>query len=328
MFAHALGNPPNMNQVMRIVKEYNLYLIQDCCDALGSEYMYMHTDNRQINKKFIQQEIQKAKQSGNVTSLKITTTQYIRTNKKLGTFGQLSTYSFYPAHHMSTGQGGFIATDDYEIYKTLVSFRDWGRDCICRGKQDAMKQNGRCGKRFGKWLPGLPELEWDHKYAYSETGFNLKPLQLQAVIGLQQIKKLSQFESTRAYNYLRLRQIFDNYPQYFELPLMQQYADVNWFCFPIIIKSKSPFTRAQIVSHLEQNGIQTRLYFGGNILYHQAYKDFVMNHYNGNYNIIHKRFPDAKYVTQNTFFLGTSQVITEQQIEYTCKKLEEFLKRY
>lgn len=326
MFAHALGNPPNMDQIMRIVEQYNLYLIQDCCDALGSQYMFNTIDATKV-KQFTQKSISELVNKDTVKLTIQTVTQH-RFNKKLGTFGALSTYSFYPAHHMSTGQGGFIATDDYEVYKTLVSFRDWGRACTCRGKQDAMKQDGRCGKRFGKWLPGLPELEWDHKYCYSQIGFNLKPLESQAVIGIQQIKKLPEFESIRAYNYLRLRQIFDRYPQYFSLPLMPEYANVNWFCFPITIKQDSPFARSQIIYYLEQNGIQTRLYFGGNILYHEAYKDFVMNHYNGNYNIIHKRFPDAKYVTQNTFFLGTSQVITEQQIEYTCKKLEEFLKRY
>lgn len=310
MFAHALGNPPNMDQVMRIVKQNDLYLIQDCCDALGSEY-YFTTNIYYQDDGAWHHQVQCRD----------------REIKKLGTFGELSTYSFYPAHHISTGQGGFIATDDYEVYKTLVSFRDWGRSCICRGKQDAMKQNGHCCRRFDKWLPGLPELEWDHKYAYTQIGFNLKPLELQAVIGLQQIKKLPEFQSIRAYNYLRLRKVFDKYPQYFELPLMQQYANVNWFCFPVSIKYCSPFKRTDIIQFLQNSGIETRLYFGGNVLYHEAYKDFVQENYNGDYNRIHKLFPNAKYVTQNTFFLGVSQVIMEQQIDYVCKKIEGFMEK-
>lgn len=304
VFAHALGNPPNMDQVMRIVKQNDLYLIQDCCDALGSTYALevpVHFEDD--------------------------VTQY-RHIQKLGTFGQLSTYSFYPAHHITTGQGGFIATDDYGVYKTLVSFRDWGRDCICRGKQDAIKQNGRCNNRFNKWLPGAPDLEWDHKYTYSEIGFNLKPLELQAVIGLEQIKKLEQFDSIRSYNYLRLRKVFDNYPQYFSLPLMHDNSNVNWVCFPLTVKLDAPFTRKQFQLFLEQNGIETRMYFGGNILYQPAYKEYVDEHFHGDYNIVKERFPNADYATRNTFFLGVSQVINEQQIEYVYRKITEFMERY
>lgn len=328
MFAHALGNPPNMDQVMKIVEQYNLYLIEDCCDALGSTYNAQQDviiDSNGIRRRCVDIKLSGDNWGDAKFSMDIIKE---RVDKKLGTFGKLSTYSFYPAHHMTTGQGGFIATDDYEVYKTLVSFRDWGRACTCRGKQDAMKQNGRCGRRFGKWLSGLPELEWDHKYCYSQIGFNLKPLELQAVIGLQQIKKLPEFESIRAYNYLRLRKVFDKYPQYFELPLMQQYANVNWFCFPVSIKYCSPFKRTDIIQFLQNSGIETRLYFGGNVLYHEAYKDFVQENYNGDYNRIHKLFPNAKYVTQNTFFLGVSQVITEQQINYVCKKIEEFMEKH
>lgn len=297
MFAHALGNPPNMNQVMKIVKSYNLYLIEDCCDALGSKYIFQTQKNKKIY-------------------------------KKLGTFGQLATYSFYPAHHMSTGEGGFIATDDYKIYKTLVSFRDWGRDCICHGKQDAVKQNGKCGKRFSEWLPGLPNLKWDHKYCYSEIGFNFKPLQLQAIIGLQQIKKLSKFQKIRSYNFNKLYYILSKYQHWLSIGKQQLNSKVNWFCFPITIKQNAPFTRAQFIQYLEQNGIETRLYFGGNILYHQAYKNFVQKNYQGDYNKIHQRFPEAKYITQNTFFLGISQIITPQQIEYVCQKIKNFMEKY
>lgn len=157
MFAHALGNPPNMDQVMRIVEQNNLYLIQDCCDALGSQYMFNTIDATTV-KQFTQKSISGLVNKDTVKLTIQTVTQH-RVNKKLGTFGNLATYSFYPAHHMSTGQGGFITTDDYLTYKTLISFRDWGRACNCRGKQDAMKQNGRCGRRFGEWLTGAPGLE-------------------------------------------------------------------------------------------------------------------------------------------------------------------------
>lgn len=326
MFAHALGNPPNMDQVMGIVKQHDLYLIEDCCDALGSQYMFNTIDATKV-KQFTQKSISELVNKDTVKLTIQTVTQH-RFNKKLGTFGALSTYSFYPAHHMSTGQGGFIATDDYEVYKTLVSFRDWGRACNCRGKQDAMKQNGRCGKRFGKWLPGLPELEWDHKYCYSQIGFNLKPLELQATIGLEQIKKLPEFEKIRAYNFNQIYNVLQDCRRFLYLPQQQLESKVNWFCFPITVKQKAPFTRAEIVSYLEQNGIQTRLYFGGNLLYHEAYKEFVNEKYNGDYNRIHEQFPDAKYVTENTFFLGISQVITEQQIEYVCQTMIKFMEKY
>ena len=321
MFAHALGNPPNMDQVMRIVGKYHLYLIEDCCDALGSTYDFEQIESQTFSKETDQLVEQST----------------FRRTYKLGTFGELATYSFYPAHHISTGQGGFIATDDYEVYKTLVSFRDWGRSCICRGKQDAMKQNGRCGKRFGKWLPGLPELDWDHKYAYSQIGFNLKPLELQAAIGLQQIKKLPQFEQIRKKRYNRITNTFWKlfvwkekrlFNRWISIPQPTEHAKVNWFCVPITVTEKAPFTRKEFQLFLQQNGIQTRMYFGGNILYHWAYKDYVQENYNDDYNKIHERFPNAKYVTQNTFFLGISQVITEQQIEYVCQKLSEFLQRY
>ncbi len=294
IFAHALGNPPDMNEVMKIVKLYNLYLIEDCCDALGSECIFQLQNNKMIY-------------------------------KKLGTFGQLATYSFYPAHHISTGEGGFIATDDYKVYKTLMSLRDWGRDCICHGKQDAMKQNGKCGRRFDKWLPGLPDLDWDHKYCYSQIGFNFKPLELQAVIGLQQIKKLPEFISIRKYNFNEIYNTLKQYENWLYLPQQQLSSKINWFCFPITIKQNAPFKRMQLINYLEQNGIETRLYFGGNILYHQAYKDFVKEKFGGNYNKIHERFPDARYVTQHTLFIGVSQIITKQQIKYVCQKLKDFM---
>lgn len=273
---------------MRIVFENNLYLIQDCCDALGSKY-----DMR-----------------------------------KLGTFGKLSTYSFYPAHHMSTGEGGFIATDEYEVYKTLVSFRDWGRDCTCRGKRDAMKENGRCNHRYGNWLPGNSNLNWDHKYTYSEIGFNLKPLQLQAVIGLQQIKKLSQFQRIRSLHYIHLNRNIDNSLQYLKFPSKSIYANVCWFSFPISVQLNSPFSRQDLINYLQENGIQTRLYFAGNILYQPAYKQIVNKLFDGDYSLVKKMFPDANYVTQNTFFIGLSQVMSTEEVGYMCDKINQFISGY
>lgn len=297
MFAHALGNPPSMKRIMEIVQKYNLYFIQDCCDALGSFY-YME-----------QQE-------------------HILMRKNLGTFGDLSTFSFYPAHHMSTGQGGMILTDDQEVYKRLTSMRDWGRDCFCHGSKDANKTNGRCGNRFSNWLPGLPDLEWDHKYSYGQIGFNLKPLELQGAIGLQQLKKLQSFDNIRLRNFYKLDEVFQGWKEYFHLSKTYKHAHPIWFAYPITLKQVALFSRQDIISHLQKHNIETRLYFGGNILYHKAYQNYVKQKYDGNYELIHERFPVAKYVTQNTFFLGVSQVITPLQINYMTNVLLEFLNEY
>lgn len=278
IFAHALGNPVDMNKIIDLCNKYNCILIQDCCDALGSKF----------------------------------------DNKHLGTFGLLATYSFYPAHHITTGQGGMIVTDDYEVYKTLKSLRDWGRQCYCSGLDSKNFPNGKCNNRFGKWIPGLPDLIVDHKYSYSEMGYNLKPLQLQAVIGLQQLKSLDQFITIRKRNYNLLKNYLQKYNDYIQFVNVHDLSDVSWFAFPITLKTNK-FKRSDIINFLQNNGIETRLYFAGNIMYHKMYEKYITN-----YNDIKNCYPNSHIVSENTFFIGVSQVINEQQIFYICDKFDQF----
>ncbi len=283
IFAHALGNPVDMDKVLQLCQKYNVTLIEDCCDALGSTY----------------------------------------DGKHVGTFGLLATYSFYPAHHITTGQGGMIVTDDFQIYKTLRSLRDWGRQCYCSGMDSVNFPNGRCNNRFSNWLPGLPQLITDHKYSYSEIGYNLKPLQIQAVIGLEQLKSLDQFISIRKRNYSILKQRLSKYGQYLAFVESHSKSDISWFAFPITITTDK-FKRQDLIKFLQNNGIQTRLYFAGNVLYHKMYQFLAKDDYLG----VTQDLPNSYIVTLNTFFVGVSQVITEQQVLYMCDKFDQFLTKH
>ena len=277
MFAHALGNPPDMNRLINIVEKYNLILLEDCCDSLGSTY----------------------------------------DNKPLGSFGMMSSCSFYPAHHITMGEGGIVTTNDLTTLRILKSFRDWGKGCYCEGKSN-LSEKGVCGKRFSDWLPDLPDHCFDHKYIYDEIGYNLKPIELQASIGLAQLDKLNEIISKRKENYKLLFDIFSKYDDVFKLHSATPLADPCWFAFPITIKDTSNFSRTSICEYFEANKIQTRPYFAGNILLQPAYVD------------IHEditKYPIANKITTNTFFLGTSPVITKEQIEYIEQILTKFMKR-
>ena len=269
-FAHVLGNPPNMRRLMDIIKEYNLILLEDCCDALGSTY----------------------------------------DNKPLGSFGEFASCSFYPAHHMTMGEGGFIACNTYHQEVIIRSFREWGRGCYCVGKKANLLKNGTCKNRFSNWLPSIPNEIFDHKYIYDEIGYNLKPIELQAAIGLCQMQKLPRINTLRKLNHMRLNKIFSEFEEYFILPKATDWADPSWFAFALTIKDNAPFKRKDIVNYLEDNKIQTRPYFAGNIMLQPAYdglmnKDEVIN-----------KFPISRKVTTDTFFLGTSPVIGEKQLDY------------
>lgn len=276
-FAHVLGNPPNMDRLMDLVNEYNLILLEDCCDALGSSYK----------------------------------------GKALGSFGAIASCSFYPAHHITCGEGGFISCNDEQLDKVIRSLRDWGRGCFCHGKQN-ISECGACNRRFSEWLPSIPGEVFDHKYVYEEVGYNLKPIEVQASMLLAQIEKLSTIKNLRVKNYNLLFDIFSQYEDYFILPVAQKFSDVNWFAFPITIKDNSPFKRSDLCQFLESNKIQTRPYFAGNILMQPAY-----NHLIGDLNL--NDFPVAKKVTLDTFFLGTSPVISEEQISYIGEILQNFM---
>lgn len=278
-FAHVLGNPPNMEQLLDIIKNYNLVLLEDCCDALGSTYE----------------------------------------GKPLGGFGEMASCSFYPAHHITMGEGGFVSTKTKQIEIIARSFREWGRGCYCVGKAANLLKDGTCKQRFNNWLPSLPDEIFDHKYVYDEIGYNLKPIELQASIGLSQLKKLDKISSLRKRNHNLLTKIFEKYSDLFYLPKATPKSDPNWFAFAVTLKDKSSFKRKDIVNFFESNKIQTRPYFAGNIMLQPAFSDMISTK-----DVIEK-FPVARKVTTDTFFLGTSPVITEEQIEYIGKTLDNFI---
>lgn len=276
-FAHVLGNPPNMDEVMKVVEKHGLILLEDCCDALNCFY----------------------------------------DGKPLGSFGEMASCSFYPAHHVTMGEGGFVACKTKEQEVVARSFREWGRGCFCVGKKANLLKNGSCGKRFCNWLPELPEEIFDHKYIYEEIGYNLKPIELQASMGLIQLEKLDEITEFRKKNHKSLYRIFEPYKEYFVLPEATPKSDVNWFAFALTVKQNDFFNRSKFVQFLEDHKIQTRPYFAGCILLQPAYKDL----YDGD---IRKRFPNAVKATTNTFFLGTSPVITREQIAYIKSVVDDF----
>jgi CDP-6-deoxy-D-xylo-4-hexulose-3-dehydrase len=277
-FAHVLGNPPNMDKLMEIVEKYNLILLEDCCDALGTTY----------------------------------------DGKKLGSFGKMASCSFYPAHHITTGEGGFVAMNDLETERIVRSFREWGRGCYCIGKQNLL-ENGACGCRFNNWLPSLPDDLFDHKYVYEEIGYNLKPIELQASIGLAQIEKLEEIGEKRRENYRNLFNAFSKYEQYFHLHRAQPKSDPDWFAFPVTLRDGAPFKRSDICKFFEANKIQTRPYFAGNVMFQPAYS--------GMYDLdeVVQKFPVARKVTTDTFFLGTSPVIDKEKTNYIEQILDKFI---
>ena len=277
-FAHVLGNPPNMNRLMEIVEKYKLILLEDCCDALGSTFE----------------------------------------GKPLGSFGEMASCSFYPSHHMTMGEGGFVAMKDQNTERIVRSFREWGRGCYCVGKQNLL-ENGACKCRFSNWLPSLPDEIFDHKYVYEEIGYNLKPIELQASMGLVQMEKLEEIGIKRRENYKNLFKAFSIYDDLFHLHEAQPGADVDWFAFPITIKDGAPFKRSDICQFFEAHKIQTRPYFAGNIMLQPGYSHLV------NSKEVIEKYPVARKVTTDTFFLGTSPVITKEKTDYIQTILDKFV---
>ena len=281
-FAHVLGNPPDMDRLMSLVAKYDLILLEDCCDALGSTY----------------------------------------DSKPLGSYGLMSSCSFYPAHHMTMGEGGYVATNDANTDVILRSFREWGRGCYCVGPDANKLKCGSCGKRFSNWIPTLPDEVFDHKYVYDEIGYNLKPIELQCAMGLEQLKKLPDIHALRRRNYALLFDIYKDYEEFFHLPRATSKSDPSWFAFPLTIRKDAPFTRGDIVDYLEENLIQTRPYFAGNIMLQPAYSH-LMDPQEAKDN-----YPNATHAMTHTFFHGTSPVITPEQIEYIGSVVRGFLSLY
>jgi CDP-6-deoxy-D-xylo-4-hexulose-3-dehydrase len=227
MIAHTLGNPFDLDAATAFTKKHNLWLIEDCCDAVGSTYR----------------------------------------GQKVGTFGDLATTSFYPAHHITMGEGGAVLAEK-PLLKTLVeSFRDWGRDCWC-----APGDANTCGKRFDWQLGELP-YGYDHKYTYSHIGYNLKATDLQAAVGVAQLKKLPVFIEARKKNFATLKLALADMADMFVLPEATENSDPAWFGFPILLRSEAPFSRKDLITYLDEKKIGTRLLFGGNLTRQPAYKD-------------------------------------------------------
>jgi len=280
IFAHVLGNPPDMDRLMDLVKKYNLIYLEDTCDALGSTWR----------------------------------------DKKLGSFGDISTCSFFPAHHMTTGEGGFVATNSKKVRMALSSLRDWGRACYCNTSKPGDVTDGTaCGCRLNTWFKNHKDITYDHRYVFEEIGYNLKPTEIQAAIGLEQIKKLDEMHEKRKQNFDELYITFLPYKKYFHLPHALPQADPSWFGFLLTLKDGSPFTKEELVNYLEDNKIQTRSYFTGNALFHPAYTDLAKNYVDPA-----GQFPVATKSTKDTFFLGVAPQITQEQMVYIRKVVNKF----
>ncbi|MHB8163926.1 MAG: lipopolysaccharide biosynthesis protein RfbH [Methanoregula sp.] len=267
---HTLGNPVDLDTITEITKKYELWFIEDNCDALGSRYRGRYT----------------------------------------GTFGHISTCSFYPAHHMTMGEGGAVLTDDPLLKKIIASFRDWGRDCWCDPGCD-----NSCGKRFG-WQSGeLPE-GYDHKYIYSHIGYNLKVTDMQAAIGVEQLKKLPGFIERRKENF---QQLFNELKKYEESLILPQYgvhSDPSWFGFPLLIKPDAPFSRDEIVQYLEGGKIATRMLFGGNLIKQPAYAGMKFRQVDS--------LKNTDLVMNNLFWIGVYPGLTTPMIEYINETFARF----
>ncbi len=272
MVPHTLGNPADLDTIMKTVKTHDLWFIEDNCDALGSLYR----------------------------------------GKPTGTFGHISTSSFYPAHHITMGEGGAVITNDPLLKKIVMSFRDWGRDCWCDPGCD-----NSCGKRFDWQLGDLPH-GYDHKYIYSHIGYNLKATDMQAAIGVEQLKKLPEFIKKRERNFHLLYQGLKRYDNYLILPFPTLHSDPSWFGFPILVPENAQFSRHDIVSYLEDSKIATRMLFGGNLVKQPAYKDM-------NYRLVGS-LKNTDLVMNNLFWIGVYPGIDPEKIEYILAAFKNFFK--
>jgi CDP-4-dehydro-6-deoxyglucose reductase, E1 len=268
---HTLGNPLELDEIVKLAKEYGLWFVEDNCDALGSTYEGRHT----------------------------------------GSFGHISTCSFFPAHHITMGEGGAVLTDDPMLKKLIASFRDWGRDCWCDPGSD-----DTCSNRFGWQLGSLPK-GYDHKYVYSHIGYNLKLTDMQAAIGVEQLKKLPSFIEKRRKNFKALYKELLQYEEYFVLPSKDARSNPSWFGFPLLVRESSPFTRAEIVRFLEDNRIATRMLFGGNLIKQPAYKKISYR--------VADSLENTDLVMNSLFWIGVYPGLTDEIIAYIISKFEDFM---
>ncbi len=268
--AHTLGNPFDLEPIVKLCEEHDLFLIEDNCDAFGSRY------------------------NGKLT----------------GTFGHLATISFYPAHHITTGEGGCVITNNELLGRIVRSFRDWGRDCYCEGGE-----NNTCGKRFTQQFGTLP-VGYDHKYVYSHVGYNLKMTDMQAAIGSAQMDKLDIFTQRRKENHQKIYNGLKPFEEHLILHQATRNSDPSWFCFVISVKENPKFTRNQLTGFLEENHIETRNLFSGNLLRHPAFEEV-------SYRVV-GTLENTDYIMNNTFFIGAYPGMTDEKINYIIKKFNEF----
>ena len=276
MFAHTLGNPADMDRVMAFVRRYNLYFIEDTCDALGSMW------NGQM----------------------------------LGTFGDLATLSCYPAHHITMGEGGAVFTNRPKLAKIARAVRDWGRDCWCQYDNPV---NGKCGTRFDREIPDIPGY-YDHRYLYTEIGYNLKLTDPQAAMGVAQMAKLPAFVAKRKENFAYLYQGMQPYQAYLQLPRWHPQADVSWFAFPLVVRADAPFLRHELTRFLEGHGVETRLIFAGNIVRQPAYQQITKR--------VIGDLAGADAIMRGGFFVGVYPGLDQQRLDYMLELFGRFFGRF
>jgi CDP-6-deoxy-D-xylo-4-hexulose-3-dehydrase len=271
MLAHTLGNPYCLDTIVNLCKKYSLWLIEDCCDALGSLY-----DNRLV-----------------------------------GTFGDIATLSFYPAHHITMGEGGAVFTNNTELKKIAESIRDWGRDCYCEPGKD-----NTCGKRFCWKLGDLPE-GYDHKYTYSHLGYNLKITDMQAACGVAQLNKLPAFIENRRENFNYLKKRLNSCSEHLILPQATEKSIPSWFGFPITMRESSPVSRRDLVDYLDQCKVGTRMLFAGNLI-RQPYMNKQNYRVAENLNV-------TDQIMNNTFWIGLQPALSKDMLDYSAQCIEKFL---
>ncbi len=271
MLAHTLGNPYNLEVITALCKQHGLWLIEDCCDALGSTYQ----------------------------------------GQMVGTFGDIGTLSFYPAHHITMGEGGAVFTNNKELKMIAESFRDWGRDCYCPPGKD-----NTCGQRFDWKLGTLPH-GYDHKYTYSHLGYNLKITDMQAACGLAQLDRAPDFIAQRKANFAFLKERLKDCEEFLILPQATPNSDPSWFGFPITLRDNAPVSRVDLLTYLDQEKVGTRLLFAGNLT-RQPY--MVGRNYR-----VSGELSNTDIVMNNTFWIGVQPALTNEMLDYAASKIENYL---
>lgn len=270
MIAHTLGNPFDLDKVMEVAKKHDLWVVEDCCDALGSTYR----------------------------------------GKLVGTFGHIATCSFYPAHHITMGEGGMVFTGDQQLKMLADSFRDWGRDCYCAPGKD-----NTCGKRFEWQLGGLPK-GYDHKYTYSHLGYNLKITDMQAACALAQMDRLPGFIESRKRNFAYLSNRLASLEEFLILPEATSSSDPSWFGFPITLREDAPLSRVDLLQYLDQNKVGTRLLFAGNLT-RQPY-------FEGRNYRVSGELKNTDRIMNDTFWIGVYPGLSEQMLDFAAERMETF----